>query len=61
MLCSNDGILFFFCMNGIGYGKVLEKNYVVKIIFVLYFGGEIKGSWGCGVFNNLLILECIFF
>lgn len=49
MSCSNDGISSFFCMNGIGYGKVPgKKNRVTKVHLLYILGMKQKAAGGRG-------------
>lgn len=58
MSCSDDGISSFFCMNGIGYGKVPGKKIMSLKCTCFIFGRWNKRQlgWGWGP-NNLSTLE----
>lgn len=57
MSCLDDGISSFFCMNGIGYGKVPgNKNHVTKV-YLLYILEMKQKAVGGRAPHNLSTLE----
>lgn len=56
MSCSDDGISSFFCMNGIGYGKVPgKKNHVTKVylLYILEMKQKAVGGGGSPIICQL--------